>query len=62
MTVKFQKPKAVKTANATDVSHIRIPDDLREWILTQATKENRNFSNMAVQLLAEAKNARTRES
>jgi hypothetical protein len=55
VTVKFQKQPKPKQSDAV---YIRVPDDLRDWIVTQATKENRTLSNMAAQLLAEARQHR----
>jgi hypothetical protein len=56
MAIKMTKPKPKPPS--PDIIHVRVPEALRDWILIQAERENRNLSNMVVQLLNEARNGR----
>lgn len=55
MPLKLQKTKKPPIEGAV---YVRIPDDLREWIEIQCTKEERPISTMVRILVTEAREAR----
>lgn len=55
MPLKLQKPKKPAIEGAV---YVRLPEEIREWIEVQCTKEDRNISSMIRILLMEAREAR----